>query len=75
MHVHSILHTENVKLPGKKKMEDIKEEPEEVTGAREELAATRAKFPGLCLPDDVKSEVIGNLYLVVVLLPICVRCM
>ena len=41
-------------------MENIKEEPEEVIRAREELAATRARFPGLCLPDDVKSEVVGN---------------
>ena len=33
-------------------MEDVKEESEEVTRAMEELAAIRAKYPGLCLPDD-----------------------
>ena len=33
-----------------------------MTRAREELAAKRAKFPGLCLPDDTKkTEVIEKL--------------
>lgn len=51
-----IIHTMKPrKGKGKKQSDDVKEEPEEVTRAREELAAKRAKFPGLCLPDDTKK--------------------
>ena len=70
-HMHTYMHShthkpqrwgnESFVAIGKKKTDDVKEEPEEVTRAREELAAKRAKFPGLCLPDDtVKAEVTEN---------------
>lgn len=39
----------------------MKEESDEIKFAKAELAAKRAKFPGLCLPDDTeKVEVIQN---------------
>jgi len=39
-----------VLLTGKKTGEI--EEPEEVKHAKKEVAAKRAKFPGLCIPDN-----------------------
>ena len=40
-------------LIGKKAGEGAKEEePEEVKRAKKEVAAKRAKFPGLCIPDN-----------------------
>lgn len=57
-HTHKLGVMKHFVTLGKKKTDDVKEEPEEVTRAREELAAKRAKFPGLCLPDNMdKAEV------------------
>lgn len=47
-------------ITGKKKTEDGKEESEEIKHAREEFAAKRAKFPGLCLPDDIEKVEVTN---------------
>lgn len=54
-----ILSERSIITTGKKKGgEDVKDEPEEIKHARKELAAKRAKFPGLCLPDNTeKAEV------------------
>lgn len=57
---------------GKKKAEDVEEEPEEVIRAREDLAAKRAKFPGLCLPDDTKkAEVVKNVFVMAASMTLC----